>query len=236
MIKHLDRNIQAGIIPQKLANKILFRTKDNSRVEKIYWEGNSLSNSQESWVDQLASLLDGLRDSIDEYITLAKVLPYNSLEKVTGDLLFARKGNIWLGDSDWFFAPFSIISVHFVSLSGLGLATLVCWAYAGLHLGAWNSQFPTHAEEIAWKGCCFFLCGCLPGMKFASGCIDRLGKRSGSVILFLHFLLVILFILTPLYLFVLCRLFLVVESFISLRHLPIGVFWSPAWVQTIFHF
>jgi len=34
----------------------------------------------------------------------------------------------------------------------------------------------------------------------------------------------------------LARIFIVVESFIGLRRVPIGVYWTPAWLQMIPHF
>ncbi|KAK0619403.1 hypothetical protein B0T14DRAFT_431559 [Immersiella caudata] len=35
--------------------------------------------------------------------------------------------------------------------------------------------------------------------------------------------------------YILARTYLVVESFVSLRAEPVGVFWTPAWLQMIPH-
>ncbi|KAK3902098.1 hypothetical protein C8A05DRAFT_34225 [Staphylotrichum tortipilum] len=45
------------------------------------------------------------------------------------------------------------------------------------------------------------------------------GKSSGAIVL----------------VFIVCRLYLVVEAFVSLRAVPIGVYWTPPWIQMIPH-
>jgi hypothetical protein len=35
--------------------------------------------------------------------------------------------------------------------------------------------------------------------------------------------------------YALARMYIVVESFVSLRRVPIGVYWTPAWIQMIPH-
>lgn len=109
-------------------------------------------------------------------------------------------------------------------------AWLIClgilmFAYGGIHLAAWSFHFPTLAEAIIWKVSCILpfciylfwnIWECID-YDSGSGVVEMVGRWSvASVILF-------------------CRMFLVIESFISLRSVPIGVYWTPAWLEMIPH-
>lgn len=117
--------------------------------------------------------------------------------------------------------------------------------YAGIHLSAWNFEFPTRVESITWRTACFIIMGSSfallavpswnkvgsyhtlrklwrPGVVFnlVSPSLRIVGYGSAGLLLLCY---------------AASRLYLVVESFISLRHVPIGVYAAVPWVQNIPH-
>lgn len=109
--------------------------------------------------------------------------------------------------------------------------------YGGTHLAAWRFEFPTHTEAIIWRVAAIFIASVFPSLRL----ILRVAKRLSSLPAFSFLvrplapltdaLVVFMFLaLIP------CRVYIVVESFISLRSVPIGVYWTPSWILMIPHF
>ena len=120
--------------------------------------------------------------------------------------------------------------------------------YGGLHIGAWNSVFPTTVESLLWKTSAVLIAGSglttgvAAVIKYWITCHNWKVNPRGHT--FRYFALALEFsqctlcsygilILGPL--FVLARLYLVAEAFISLRRLPIEAYQTPAWTQWIPH-
>lgn len=100
--------------------------------------------------------------------------------------------------------------------------------YAGIHMSAWNATFPTSFELKAWRACCVFL---------ASGPVTTLILFFFLAALGMNERSLIAYVILSIHIFLYCwaKVFIVVESFISLRLVPIGVFWTPMWLQLIPH-
>ncbi|KAK4221460.1 hypothetical protein QBC38DRAFT_377103 [Podospora fimiseda] len=119
--------------------------------------------------------------------------------------------------------------VFFVSLLALPVV------YGGIHLSAWNFDFPTDGEAITWRVASLTIAASIPGfalllalfLLFSKLIYDPDSDIWVGIFLFFGAVLFICVIL--------CRMFLVVESFVSLRSVPIGVYWSPSWIQMIPH-
>ena len=108
-------------------------------------------------------------------------------------------------------------------------------AYGGIHLSAWNFNFPSRIESFLWRTACFVLMGS-PFTLLAVPNGVRIYWMSSQFVLRalikgVGWGYVGLLILC----YVASRLYLVVESFISLRHVPIGVYAAVPWVQNIPH-
>jgi hypothetical protein len=105
---------------------------------------------------------------------------------------------------------------------------LVQAAYAGAHLGALSIMFPSQKERLLWKISCYILfantaLGAITLLlididsrvylgDYFSNFVDSVGDGTAIFIV-------------PL---ILCsRAYIVIESFISLRHVPIGVYQTP---------
>ena len=99
--------------------------------------------------------------------------------------------------------------------------------YGGIHLVAWNSDFATKLEEKLWKAACFDLMA-QSILVWAGMASDSLSDTGLSFICNMLSLLNI-----PLY--ILARFYLVTESFVGLRHVPLGVYAVVPWAEYIPH-
>ncbi|KAF5004994.1 hypothetical protein FDECE_8519 [Fusarium decemcellulare] len=124
-----------------------------------------------------------------------------------------------------FFKEFPWLAILALALTGL---------YGGVHLTAWNWIFPTLIEEWLWKGSCLYIAGLLP-IYFVLGPLLAT-IASSAVKNGITWLLINTLFFSALALYLACRGYIIVESFVSLRHVPVGVFASPTWVQMIPHF
>ncbi len=127
-------------------------------------------------------------------------------------------------------------------------------AYGGIHLGAIHNIFPSEIELTLWRSSCYILLG-FAGLLVVSvlgifvaalgsvlyeeymptACqtaIDRWLEKEKAEIIWITCLAIIVSACIILgvgitLLYIAARLFIVVESFISLRHVPIGVYQTP---------
>lgn len=142
---------------------------------------------------------------------------------------------------------------------GLDLGSYLFWVmliglpmvYGSVHLAAWNFEFPTHTERLMWRIACTIIAGGIPGALlisftniFGNRCLRFVGRRilgqkildwqgSAALILLSIFGLIIVLVLAAFYLS--CRIFVIIESFISVRRQPLGVFLTVDWSTYIPH-
>jgi len=104
--------------------------------------------------------------------------------------------------------------------------------YAGAHASAWSSHFPTYIERWIWRGACICIASVVPFLCtlffICSKVIDSrinlfLKKLNVAVFCFLAGMTTISYLLA--------RLFIPVEAFISIRSLPVGAFETVQWVE-----
>ena len=104
--------------------------------------------------------------------------------------------------------------------------------YGGIHLTTWHFHFASQTEHLLWKIACIDIMGTIPFSATLS--FVYIVLRTSKLNVWFEYASWILF--TPLFLFyALSRIYIVVESFISLRHVPIGVYAAIPWVQDIPH-
>lgn len=146
-------------------------------------------------------------------------------------------------------------------LTTLALVLTLPAAYGGVHLAAWNWTFPTAVERLLWKVSSLIISGMTPAtiavfansivlgfvVRSVASCIRRVRKRNAnenerremstsdtpvpdSIVLISMASMVVLVISC-----IVARLYIVVESFIGLRLVPIGVYWTPSWLEMIPH-
>ena len=124
-------------------------------------------------------------------------------------------------------------------LSLVVLLIFLLAAYGGVHMTAWNYQFPSTVEQWFWRGSCISLAasGFILALLFSVGsvvmefCFQNLQRWAETCIGYL--LLAGLGILGIC--FIVARLFIGVEAFISLRAVPIGVYAAVPWAAYIPH-
>ncbi|KAI1392122.1 uncharacterized protein F4822DRAFT_425338 [Hypoxylon trugodes] len=113
--------------------------------------------------------------------------------------------------------------------------------YGGIHLTAWNYRFPSNPERLVWMISCFIIAGTYPFMELIYHVIagfDKIATKSrGEEYSFneLDNVTFVLILTASSICALAARAYIVIEAFISLRNVPIGVYWSPGWVQMIPH-
>ena len=91
--------------------------------------------------------------------------------------------------------------------------------YGGIHLALWRHDFPTPVESLMWRISAVTLASAPIIVVFLLNAKDVMGFAE-YVMVFVPRMVPILALL----LYIFARVFIVVESFISLRHVPIGVY------------
>jgi hypothetical protein len=154
-----------------------------------------------------------------------------------------RKGSFNFGDAVLLgrhisnLPPFLLFALHLDSRieSKLILPAFILLEtiYGSIHLFAWSFEFASSAESLLWKIACIGITadGALLAV-WARWLRPWVGlTRNRSV-----YTWVILAILWTMFLFYgVCRIYIVVESFVSLRWVPVGVYATVPWVQSIPH-
>ncbi|KAF8249274.1 hypothetical protein K440DRAFT_544157, partial [Wilcoxina mikolae CBS 423.85] len=126
-------------------------------------------------------------------------------------------------------------------------ATVLPILYGMIHAVAWNSQFPTPVERLLWRisavlvGATPLVCVfCLvPGISLAGGDGDMDPDPPADLPRFFMTILTIMGLIVALagaFLYPFARLYLIIESFLSLRSLPKGSFQTVAWTNYWPHF
>ena len=104
---------------------------------------------------------------------------------------------------------------------------LIPIAYGGVHLGALRIMFPTPIERLLWEIVCYFLIGfaALMGLLFFLLLVigPALSLMDVRLLGFAGFKMSVPIL--PIY--AAARVYIVIESFISLRHVPTGVYQTP---------
>jgi len=90
--------------------------------------------------------------------------------------------------------------------------------FNAIHLAAWNYSFPSLGESIAWKVA--VLIDLVVGLGFVW---DMMKRDFGPVGLSLTLI------------YGICRMFIIIESFISLRAAPEAIYQRPSWTAYIGH-
>jgi len=129
--------------------------------------------------------------------------------------------------------------------SGLWIGTslwIVSIAFSGIHIAAWRAPFPTEVEAWVWR--CASIYVAFSGLLWAAiHVLASLSARtwwvwydvmSGQAPKWLNVVLgIVCGICGVAYLF--SRAYLIIESFISLRHLPVAAYVVPEWTLGVPH-
>ncbi|TRX89054.1 hypothetical protein FHL15_010073 [Xylaria flabelliformis] len=126
------------------------------------------------------------------------------------------------------------------------LIGIILWSastvYGAVHLAGWNERFPTSIETWFWRGSAAYIV--FSGVLWSL--LNTMGHLSGSVWWYWYDILasterrkshIVIYILCFIggSLYVVARVYLVGEAFVSLRRLPESVYQSPSWVLTVPH-
>ncbi|RGP63631.1 hypothetical protein FLONG3_9844 [Fusarium longipes] len=116
------------------------------------------------------------------------------------------------------------------------LASILAGLYGGIHLTVWGQVFPSYVEEVMWKASCLLISGFIPislVFTFANILVSKFESEAAMIVCEIVVNLASLPLLIG---HIVARAFVIVESFLSLRQSPVGVFITPEWVEIFPHF
>ena len=129
---------------------------------------------------------------------------------------------------------------------GLIAALTICTLYGAAHATAWNFVFPTHVERLLWRiACVDTIVGVVSLLAIFSVAVflhehdykvflRSFFTREPGVMSLLYRVAILIGILNfPL--FILSRFYIIIETFISLRHVQLGVYQTVQWTEYIPH-
>jgi hypothetical protein len=220
-------------------------TDDNERYELVTWEiepslpSRTLHKPDAIRLERLVAAIERIDGPVQEAQLLHPKHRQPRFPREHFHEAFSRTaGNFqYTGESQM--DPDDMVRFIFGNNILLLLLLVLPAVYGAIHYIVVNFDFPSAIERILWRIASidimvtmplfflltwlgFFVARCFHDdySDDADCCCSISYKLPGHIILILY---------------ILCRLFIVVESFISLRHLPIGVFWTPSWIQMIPH-
>ena len=167
-----------------------------------------------------------------------KFLPGRSEDRAPRDALLAHVPDFSVGHRlGWSYGYF-VFELFFETMDFfiknkvfLTLLVALPLVYGGIHLATWNFQFASQTEHLLWKIACVDTMGTIPLSVTFFACWSLSEVKMASSVQYIPWVL-----FTPVFIFyALSRIYIVVESFISLRHVPIGVYAAILWVQDIPH-
>ncbi|KAF7536808.1 hypothetical protein G7054_g4235 [Neopestalotiopsis clavispora] len=124
-------------------------------------------------------------------------------------------------------------------LSGRWLSTalliLLPACYGAVHFTAWLTFFPTDSEKILWRFAAGVIVAGCPVFCFISWGHGRWLQLVGSRDYFVINNLIIMWLLCIMLAYIVARIYIVIAVFTSLRRVPIGVYWTPDWVEMLPH-
>ncbi|KAJ7701026.1 hypothetical protein B0H16DRAFT_1705523 [Mycena metata] len=154
------------------------------------------------------TFLDKLASAID-----GKYKEYSPLASTSVPSLYSIE--IGTEDIHWF--------VNFAGVCGVGSI------FGGIHCAAWNALFPSMAEMWIWRISSVFIAA-YPVLFMLSGAISVWADDNGIAYAVLAIFIVVGFVVYPI-----CRLFLIILSFTTLRSLPPSAFVDVNWSNYIPH-
>ena len=112
---------------------------------------------------------------------------------------------------------------------------LTTGVYGGLHLMAWAWHFPTRAEWYLWVSSASFIAisGTIIALYLMAYKIRQRVSLKQGPILYRDFMTDFENFCTVLY--IIARIYIVVEAFASIRSLPVDVYQTPDWTEWIPH-
>ncbi|GJJ06799.1 hypothetical protein Clacol_000995 [Clathrus columnatus] len=109
---------------------------------------------------------------------------------------------------------------------------LIAAVFGGIHLFAWNYQFPTGVELWLWRVSALMIVGIPPFFWISLAILNRLECENA---LSIPDLIVDIYLLTVPLSYIISRLFILILSLISLRKLPVGTLSNVDWLTFIPH-
>lgn len=110
---------------------------------------------------------------------------------------------------------------------------LIQAAYGGIHMTAWHFAFPSPVERWLWCSVSIYIASFTPLFHLLIQSYDRIVDGSKYETLFVP--LYIIYMVVSFLLSFCARIYIVIEAFIALRAVPVGVYEAIPWANYIPH-
>jgi hypothetical protein len=124
-------------------------------------------------------------------------------------------------------------------LSGRWISTalliLLPACYGAVHFTAWLTFFPTYGEKILWRFAAGAIVAGCPLFCILSYLHGRWLQLIGSREYFVTTSLLVMLLWCTILAYIVARIYIVIACFTSLRRVPLGVYWTPDWVEMLPH-
>ena len=113
-------------------------------------------------------------------------------------------------------------------------AAVVSFAYAGLHITAWNISFPTEIERVLWRAVSLILLSSIIVwwcLDIAQSLYDKVQGTKGDAVPLWRLITGVVIAIV----YGLARAYLLVEAFVALRALPPSAYQSVNWTAVLPH-
>jgi len=172
-------------------------------------------------------------------------LPYFTSQATLGKSLFQQMG----GGLPFFKSPFQYVlqaTVAFILSYHSGwwlfkvyLWGIICIVYNGINLLAWGWYFPSNFEKIAWRVCAALICATFLCLSIG-GCVAHIfhffvKKKPPSVLYRVTFRIGNMITWIPVLPWMAAKVFIFIESLISLRKLPTDTYVKASWTSFLPH-
>lgn len=114
---------------------------------------------------------------------------------------------------------------------------ILSFIYGGIHTSSWNGHFPSYVERLIWKIAVCVVAGggfielSIPILLSLVVSLIPNAEKHPNWVGLASFIPMLLFLI----LCVTAKIFLVVESFISVRSLPVGAYNTTNWINFLPH-
>jgi hypothetical protein len=124
------------------------------------------------------------------------------------------------------------------SISQVIVIIFVTCIYGALHAICWHSHFPSRAEQWLWRTSSLVIAAA-PGVTvpplLITAFLRRLQRQNGMTIATAFGMLALGLTIGIVSSYIVARIFILVEAFISLRNLPAGAYQTPSWTAWLLH-
>lgn len=132
----------------------------------------------------------------------------------------------------------SLVGPSHILIFGYSIAAVLGMLFGAIHCAGWNLAFPSITEEHTWRIASIFVVGyptLFVLMQLAQILCESSFAKVNNYLITHYMLWIMIFWSISLCLYVMARLFILLEAFLALRNLPDSVTYTVQWTAFLPH-